>query len=65
MSKLEFFILGLATGFLFFLFILFIENDGTDGFLYKRGQINALTGIVEYELIIHPGSTKTWEFIEK
>ena len=31
---------------------------------YKRGQIDALTGTIKYELVRHPDSTKTWEKIE-
>ena len=31
----------------------------------KQGQINALTGNVQYKLVTHKDSTKTWEFIVK
>ena len=30
---------------------------------YKKGQVDALTGNIKYELITHPDSTKTWEEI--
>ena len=31
---------------------------------YKRGQIDALNGQVEYELVIQSDSTRTWELIK-
>jgi len=31
---------------------------------YKDGQIDALTGKIEYHLITNPDSTKTWESIK-
>ncbi len=36
-----------------------VQKDGyNDG--YKRGQIDALTGTVKYELVVRPDSTKEW-----
>lgn len=31
---------------------------------YKRGQVDALTGNIKYELVTQPDSTKTWEEIK-
>ncbi len=31
--------------------------------LYKQGQIDALTGKIEYELVVQIDSTRTWERI--
>lgn len=28
---------------------------------YKQGQIDALSGVVKFELVQHPDGTKTWE----
>jgi len=28
---------------------------------YKRGQIDAITGNIKYELVVHPDKTTTWE----
>ena len=28
---------------------------------YRQGQIDAVTGCVRYELVVHPDSTRTWE----
>ena len=33
------------------------END------YKRGQVDALTGNIKYELVTHEDMTRTWELI--
>lgn len=30
-------------------------------YLYKNGQVDALTGKVKYELVTNADSTKTWE----
>jgi hypothetical protein len=32
---------------------------------YKRGQVNALSNIISYELVTHPDGTRTWEEINK
>lgn len=31
---------------------------------YKRGQVDALTGKVKYELVVNADSTKTWEEVK-
>ena len=28
---------------------------------YRKGQIDALTGIIKYELVINPDSTRIWK----
>jgi hypothetical protein len=33
--------------------------------LYKRGQVDALTGKIRYELVVKADSTKSWEEISK
>lgn len=40
-------------------------KDITKDINYKRGQIDALTGVVKYELVSKPDSTKVWEKIVK
>jgi hypothetical protein len=32
---------------------------------YKDGQVKALTGKVEYKLVVNADSTRTWEYIKK
>jgi len=31
---------------------------------YKKGQIDAINGIIKYELVEHEDMTRTWELIE-
>jgi len=38
---------------------LFVWN--TPEYFYRKGQIDALTGIIKYELVINPDSTRIWE----
>ena len=35
------------------------------GSFYEDGYIDAITGNIKMELITHPDSTKTWEWIKK
>lgn len=56
--------LGAFVGFFLGLFAPLI-NGIEDSKIYRKGQVDALTGKIYYELVIHPDSTKTWEFIEE
>lgn len=38
----------------------FVYKEG-----YKKGQIDAITGTINYEKVIHDNETVTWEEIEK
>lgn len=39
----------------------FTETDKN----YRQGQIDALTGKVQYHLVVHPDKTATWEEIKE
>lgn len=49
----------MALLFIYFMFSDIIEVN------YKKGQIDALTGRIKYELVTKPDSTKVWEKIIK
>jgi len=51
------FMVGLIVGFAISIFITMNY--------YKSGQIDALTGKVAYELVVHPEKTSFWEAIDK
>lgn len=46
--------------------LLFSANHFTedDNMLYKQGQIDAMNGIIRYELVTQPDSTRVWQWIE-
>lgn len=51
------FVIGLVLGMLFGMWLMY---DGA----YKTGQVDALTGKIQYELVTQPDSTRIWEEIE-
>ena len=50
--------------------ILFLAIGGLIGFIVgdvngnKQGQIDALTGKVQYELVTNADRTRTWEYVD-
>lgn len=57
---------GFGVGFLAGLFLGVMAIGGLlectgGGRFYKEGQIDALTGIVKYELVWNPDSTREWK----
>lgn len=46
-------------------FLLCWLNDIDKKESYKQGQVDALTGKIEYKLVVQPDSTKSWEKIDK
>lgn len=62
MDKVDVFCAGFIVGGLFSTILLAVldANNGS----YRDGQIDALTGTVQYELVTHADSTKTWERID-
>lgn len=61
-NYIEGFILGMVVGAVIVVSIIATSPFERRG--YKRGQIDALTGTVKYELIEHENKTKTWEWIK-
>ena len=59
-NRKETFIIGVFIGFVLAL-ILFIWQVFPKE--YKSGQVDALTGKVKYEMVVHEDSTRTWEKI--
>ena len=59
-NRKDTFIVGVFIGFVFTL-ILIVWQVGPHN--YKRGQVDALTGKVKYEMVVHEDSTLTWEKI--
>lgn len=51
-------VIGLLLGWSIVFFMKSMEKS------YKQGQIDAITGKVNYKLVINPDSTKTWEEIK-
>ncbi len=62
-DKVGIFGAGVAVGFILVILILALRPIETSS-EYRKGQVDALTGVIHYELVTHPDSTKTWEFIE-
>ena len=57
---------NIAIGFLWGLLIGVVLGIWlTDEVNYRAGQIHALTGKIEYELVTHPDSTRSWEKIDE
>ena len=45
--------------------VLFVANNFVIMiYNYERGQIDALTGNIKYEIVTHSDSTRTWEEIK-
>ena len=59
-EKIWWFFVGVFVGILLFLFVAKV-SDST----YADGQIDALTGKIHYELVTHPDSTRSWEYIKE
>ena len=60
----DFIIRSLAIGILFgmgFISILALSVWDAPEYFYRKGQIDALTGIIKYELVINPDSTRIWK----
>lgn len=51
-------IIGMILG--IFFMTLFVSDK-----MYKKGQVDALTGKVKYELMVNDDSTRTWKLIEE
>ena len=49
------FVLGGLFAIAIFVLLLFVINP------YRKGQIEALTGDVRYELVVQPDSSKIWK----
>jgi len=47
---------GVLIGIFGGVFLMIIRHN-----TYRDGQIDALNGIVKYELVVQPDSTRTWE----
>ena len=54
-DKLGIFLGGWLVGMIFCLIVC--------GKSYKDGQVDAVTGKMQYQLVVHSDSTKTWERI--
>lgn len=50
---------GVIVGLLFALGLAMIADPHSRG--YRAGQIDALNGVVKYELVTHPDKTTSWE----
>lgn len=48
----------------FLILVCFLISGIAYNYGIKKGQIEALTGVIKYELVTHPDSTKTWEEIK-
>lgn len=58
------FTIGMLIGMLIILIISLITgNTYNDG--YETGQIDAINGKIEYQLVVNPDKTSQWEKIEK
>ena len=57
------FLFGFAAG--LFIMLLVIVQHGTPSYHYKQGQIDAINGVIKYELVVQPDSTSEWIKIEK
>lgn len=49
------FVVGVIVITALFMLLLFVTNP------YRKGQIEALTGDVRYELVVQPDSSKIWK----
>lgn len=58
------FFLGFVSGLsVFIFFTLIVPGEGSAS--YKKGQIDALNGKVQFHLVVNPDSSRTWKRIEK
>ncbi len=57
-------------GFVMFLVLVLLVSSSmlgsfaTEKYSYKKGQVDALTNKIKYELKLNADSTKTWELID-
>ena len=59
MNKITIFFIGLLWGMFIVLGIQKLANN-----TYKDGQIDALTGKIQFKLITNPDSSRAWVYIE-
>jgi len=45
--------------------ILLMSFETWTNHTYKDGQVNALTGKIDYKLVVKADSTRVWEYIVK
>lgn len=57
MSRIDAFVIGMILGGAIIIVILL----GTYGNVYKRGQIDALSGNIAYELVKQPNGETVWQ----
>lgn len=55
---------GLVVGVAWFILVIYGYSEQAE-FRYQQGQIDALTGKIEYHLVTKSDSTRVWEKIEE